>query len=455
MNPVLHLHRALVGAAIAAVVAVPLVACHAAGTDMDTQSVSPSDLALIQNVMNRVERSYVHPVKTNKLVDTALKGMLTGLDPHSDYMTEQEYREMLGDTRGRFGGIGIDLTVQNGVPKVISPIDGTPAARAGLKPGDFIVKIGTQPTDNMGVEEIVHSLRGDPGTRVTVTIARGAKPPFPVTLTRAIIHVTSVKSSLQENRVGYVRISTFTETTPGELDGAIAQLKKRAGGRLNGFVLDLRNDPGGLVNSAVDVAGDFLDGGTVVTTRGRESNDDRVYAASGGPQLLDGTPMVVLINGASASASEIVAGALHDRRRATIMGTRSFGKGSVQTIIPIEGHGALRLTTALYYTPSGQSIQDRGITPDIVVTLPKNERVANAVVFREADLRGALKNAGSLHGTAAGKAAAAAAAAKASKAEEEAPIDPSLIGTAKDYQLQAALAHLRRVAGEGGKPSKG
>jgi carboxyl-terminal processing protease len=340
------------------------------------------------------------------------------------------------------------LTLEGKVPEVISPIDGTPAANAGIEPGDRIVKIDGLATAGMDVEQVVKRLRGPAGSRVTLDIARGTQVPFPVNLTRSTIHVVSVKSSLEGDRIGYARITTFTENTANELAAAIAKMKAQAHGRLNGFILDLRNDPGGLLDAAVDVTGEFVDGGTVVTTRGRNRDDDRVYRAPVAGNLIPGVPVVVLINSASASAAEIVAGALQDDHRATVMGTRSFGKGSVQTIIPIEGHGALRLTTALYYTPSGRSIQGQGISPDIVVTLPKNEEVANAVLSHESDLFGALRNTGSLSGRAT---KADTASPESAGDTGEHPIKPLIIGTSKDAQLEAALDYLQRaVRGEAG-----
>jgi carboxyl-terminal processing protease len=289
-----------------------------------------------------------------------------------------------------------------------------------------------------------------------LTIARANRAAFDLAITRAIIRVDSVKSALKPGGIGYVRISTFDENTPAELRTALNRLRQEAGGRevgghLAGLVLDLRNDAGGLLDAAVEVTGDFLDSGTVVTTRGRDANENRVYDALPNGDLVRGTPVVVLINGASASASEIVAGALQDNRRATILGTHSFGKGSVQSIIPIEGHGALRLTTALYYTPSGRSIQGQGIIPDRVVAVPKDQQVANAVITYESDLFGALKATGTLapKGAPANSAPAAAPAPGRPVATEvDHPINPKIIGTAKDAQLSAALDLLstRRAA---------
>jgi carboxyl-terminal processing protease len=273
-------------------------------------------------------------------------------------------------------------------------------------------------------------------------ISRGDRAPFDVTLTRSVIRVVSVKSDLKGDNIGYVRIAAFTESTPSELASAISRLKDHAHGRLNGLILDLRNDPGGLLDAAIEVAGDFIDGGVVVTTRGRTGQDDHVYRAPATGDLLRGTPVVVLINSASASAAEIVAGALQDHHRATVMGTRSFGKGSVQTIIPIEGQGALRLTTALYYTPSGRSIQGQGIAPDVVVNLPKNQQVANALVTYESDLYRALKNTGSLSPA---STSTPAASLQAGAEPAEHPIRPLIIGTSGDAQFTAALDYLQKA----------
>jgi carboxyl-terminal processing protease len=445
---------ALIGTAAALSIAIPLLACE--GTvERGTAASSDGNTALINDVLHRVEASYVEPVDQQKFVTDALKGALTGLDPHSDYMDEKEYRQMQSDTRGEFGGLGMELTMEDGIPKVISPIDDTPAARAGVRSGDLIVKIAGQPTDNMNLGEVVERLRGPAGTTIGLTIVRDRRSPFDLTLTRAVIHVVSVKSSLHPGRIGYARISTFTEQTQDELVAAIDRMKRQAGGHLAGFVLDLRNDPGGLLDAAVDVAGDFLDGGTVVTTRGRQSDDDELFTAPANGDRMPGTPAVVLINGASASASEIVAGALQDARRATVMGTGSFGKGSVQTIIPLHGRGALRLTTARYYTPSGRSIQDHGITPDIVVGLPKDAQLTKGIVVREADLRGALKNTGTLDGRGSPGGMVKVPAAGRAAAASEAPIDPQIIGTAKDAQLAAALRYLAGRTARSAVPRRG
>jgi carboxyl-terminal processing protease len=438
----LRSHYILARAAAALLMIMTLHGCDSAGAGGTADD--PVDLGLLQEVAKKVEHDYVAPVNSEQLTADALKGMLTRLDPHSDYMDQDQYQQMNAVTRGEFGGIGIELTLEGQVPEVIAPIEGTPAANAGIEPGDRIIKIDGQATTGMDVEAIVKRLRGAAGTGVTLTIARSDRPPFDMVLTRAVIHVVSVKSALEPGRIGYVRITTFSEDTAAELAAAIAKLKDAAHGRLNGFVLDLRNNPGGLLDAAVDVTGELIDGGTVVTTRGRNAEDDHVYRSPVAADLIPGIPMVVLINAASASAAEIVAGALQDHHRATVMGTRSFGKGSVQTIIPIEGHGALRLTTALYYTPSGRSIQGNGITPDVVVNLPKNEQVANALVTYEGDLFGALQNTGSLNP---GEAGSADASTGAAPEPFDHPIKPLIMGTREDAQFQAALAYLQRAVG--------
>ncbi|HEU0156087.1 MAG TPA: S41 family peptidase, partial [Stellaceae bacterium] len=310
--------------AAAALILLALHGCDSAGAGT-AASGGAADFSLLHDVFRKVENNYVQPVTENELTTDALKGMLSRLDPHSDYMDEEQYHQMSAVTRGEFGGIGIELTLEGHVPEVIAPIEGTPAANAGIEPGDRIVRIDGQPTTGMDVEAIVKRLRGEAGTRVTLTIARTDRAPFDIGLVRSTIHVVSVKSSLQPDRIGYARITAFSENTATELAAAITRLKERAHGRLNGFILDLRNNPGGLLDAAVDVTGELVDGGTVVTTRGRNSEDDHVYRAPVAGDLLPGVPMVVLINSASASAAEIVAGALQDHHRARVMGTRSFG----------------------------------------------------------------------------------------------------------------------------------
>jgi carboxyl-terminal processing protease len=431
--------RLVAKAARGCLVALTLGCWHAA-LAAESLPASDGDTDIINEVMSRVERDYVRPVQPGQLVHDALKGMLAGLDPHSAFMDEKEYRRLMSDANGQFVGVGLEITEKNDVPSVISPIDGTPAAQAGVEAGDMIAAVDGQRTVGMNLDDVVDMIRGAPQTQVTLTIVRNDQPPFDVKITRALIHVVSIKSALEPDKIGYARITNFAENTQSELTGALHALSEKAGGRLNGFVLDLRNDPGGLLDAAVAVAGDFVDGGTVVSTRGRVNGETRNYRASSDGDLLGGIPMVVLINSASASASEIVAGALKDHHRATLMGTRSFGKGSVQTIVPLDGHGALRLTTALYYTPAGQSIQDIGITPDVVVPVPQDEAVANALVTREADLRGAIKNPtppqGGSHG--------GPVAENSPEMSEDRPIQNALIGTPRDAQLSEAVKFIHQ-----------
>jgi carboxyl-terminal processing protease len=431
-------------AALCASAAVVLVGC---GSAVRSSGTDDQYLALIRRVMDRVEASYVEPIGDDRLVKDSLKGMLTGLDPHSDYMDESEYEEMLADSHGQFSGIGAELTRDDSHPKILSPIDDTPAALAGIKPGDINLRIDGLPTDSMSLKEAVDKLRGAAGTKVRMTISRLGQRPFDVTLTRAVIRIASVKARLEPGHIGYVRITSFMDKTQGELVDALDRMRREAGGKLDGVVLDLRNDPGGLLDTAVRVAGDFLDGGTIVSIRGRSPGEDEVYDGRPNGDLVRGAPVVVLINSASASASEIVAGALQDRHRATILGTRSFGKGSVQTIIPLDGRGALRLTTALYYTPSGRSIQGEGITPDVVVLPPRDQQIMAATVAHEADLRGAFKNAGSQRD--AKNDAPASSRAQPSPESEDVAIDPAVIGTAKDYQLAVALKRIKEMVARG------
>jgi carboxyl-terminal processing protease len=421
------------------VLAIALTGCNGSmsggAPDSTTAGASAADFAFYRSVLDKVHQSYVDPVSDNTLVDNSLKGMLTGLDPHSDYLSEKDYQDMLDDSAGEFAGIGAELTREQDRPVVLSPIDDTPASRAGIHPGDVILRINGRVTEGMSLKDVVDALRGPADSKVAITIGRKNAQPFDVTLTRAIIHVDSVKSALEPDGVGYIRITSFAETTQREVARAIDDLKAKNHGQLHGLVLDLRNDPGGLLDQAVRVSGDFLDGGTTVSIRGRSPDDNRIFPAPPGGDRLPNVPMVVLINGASASAAEIVAGALQDRHRAEVLGTQSFGKGSVQTIIPLDGRGALRLTTARYYTPSGRSIQGRGITPDRVVEQPKGDQTAEVDLVREADLPGALD-------TGAKSKTGATAAAAQPVVKSETLIEAAAIGTAKDYQLKAALDDL-------------
>ncbi|WP_300179710.1 S41 family peptidase [Bradyrhizobium sp.] len=424
----------------AAIVALPLVAAIA----MQSAGPVPSNLALLTGVIQLVRQDYVHPIGADELVKDALKGMLRRLDPHSDYMDAQEFKESQADIAGKFGGLGMQISEQDAVPKIIAPIDGTPAAAAGLEPGDEIVLIDHSSTEGVGLRKVVTLLRGDPGSKVTLTILRGKQDPFDVTLTREIIRVESVKSYPEPDGIGYIRITQFGEDTADGFKKAIADFKRNANGSVKGLVLDLRDDPGGLLSAAVDVAGDLLDGGSVVSIHGRRADEEKTFKAPAHGDELSGAPIVVLINSASASASEIVAGALQDRHRATIMGTQSFGKGSVQTVVPLKGYGAVRLTTALYYTPSGRSIQDEGIAPDVVVEAAKDQRISGGPLLREGALHGAFANPGPLNQQPEkGKAALSQA-----KSSYSAPIKAELIGKPGDAQLKTALAYLDKNAGQ-------
>lgn len=349
-------------------------------------------LKLFGDVFERVRAEYVEPVKDEELVEAAISGMLTHLDPHSAYMNADEYRDVRVQTRGEFGGLGIEVTMENNAVKVISPIDDTPASRAGVQAGDLIVELDEKTVMGMSLQDAVNKMRGPAGTSIKLTIVRTGSPePIRVTLTRAVIRVESVKSRVEGN-VGYLRITSFTDRTQDGLDHAIANIKKQLGDKLEGWVLDLRNNPGGLLDQAVSVSDTFLDSGEIVSTRARDPDESRRFNATAGDEA-DGKPVVVLINAGSASASEIVSGALQDHHRAIILGTKSFGKGSVQTVLSLGNYGGMRLTTARYYTPSGRSIQGDGITPDIEVLPAKVETVAErGLSIREADLQGALNN---------------------------------------------------------------
>jgi len=349
-------------------------------------------LELFGDVFERVRRDYVEQVTDQELLEKAIDGMLTSLDPHSGYLPAKNFQDMQEQTRGEFGGLGIEVQMENGVVKVVSPIDDTPAAKAGVQPNDYIVAIDGKPVVGLTLNEAVEKMRGPVDTSITITIRREGVEPFDLTLNRAIVKVMSVRSRI-EGDVGYIRITSFTEQTQLGLENAVHDLKTKLGDKLKGFVIDLRNNPGGLLDQAVSVSDSFLDRGEIVSTRTRRAEETQRYNAKAG-DLTDGKPLVVLINDGSASASEIVAGALQDHGRAIVLGTKSFGKGSVQTIIPLSrGESAMRLTTARYYTPSGRSIQATGIAPDIEVLQASIQR-SQTTGFRraEADLPGALNN---------------------------------------------------------------
>lgn len=348
-------------------------------------------LNLFGEVFERVRANYVEEVEDDKLIEAAINGMLTSLDPHSSYMNADSYQDMQVQTRGEFGGLGIEVTMENGLIKVVSPMDDTPAAKAGIQPSDLIAQIDGEPVMGLTLNEAVDKMRGEVGTSITLTILRGEQDAFDVTLKRAVIELKSVRWELEDGNIGYVRITSFSEKTDSGLRAAIDELKKAAKGELSGLVLDLRNNPGGLLDQAIAVSDDFLEKGEIVSTRGRNPDDAQRWNAEGG-DIIDGAPIMVLVNAGSASASEIVAGALQDHGRGVILGTRSFGKGSVQSIMGIQGQGAIRLTTARYYTPSGRSIQAKGIEPDITVEQAKIEKIGADNRPHEADLKGALAN---------------------------------------------------------------
>jgi carboxyl-terminal processing protease len=348
-------------------------------------------LNLFGEVFDRVRTDYVEPTTDDKLIESALNGMLTSLDPHSNYMNEKSFADMRIQTKGEFGGLGIEVTMENGLVKVVSPIDETPAARAGIKPGDLIAEIDGTAVMGLTLADAVDKMRGPIGTSVKLMVVReGQKAPLSFTLKRDLIKIQAIKSR-SEGDVAYVRITSFSEATADGMKAAFEKEKKNIGSKLKGLVLDLRNNPGGLLDQAIAVSDAFLDHGEIVSTRSRKPEESRRYNATAG-DITGGLPIVVLINEGSASASEIVAGALKDHKRGVVLGMKSFGKGSVQTVIPIESHGAIRLTTARYYTPSGVSIQAKGIVPDIVVEQGKLETVKSNINFSEASLNGHLNN---------------------------------------------------------------
>ena len=347
-------------------------------------------LNLFGDVFERVRSQYVETVDDQELIETAVNGMLTSLDPHSAYLNEEKFEEMQVNTRGEFGGLGIEVTMENGFVKVVSPIDDTPAFRAGVQSGDYITHIDEEPVLGLTLSEAVDKMRGKVGTDIDLVIRReGTDGPVEITITRDIIKIRSARHRVEGN-VGYIRLTTFNQNTTPGLHKAIKEIKAELGDKLIGYVLDLRNNPGGLLDQAITVSDAFLDKGEIVSTRGRHDEDTRRDNATSG-DMADGLPVVILINGGSASGSEIVAGALQDHKRAIVLGTQSFGKGSVQTVIPLPGHGAMRLTTARYYTPSGRSIQAKGIEPDIIVEPAKVESY-HVRRLKESDLRGALEN---------------------------------------------------------------
>ena len=387
----------IMGCALGVLVSVK-VAGPVLAQDTETKKTIYEQLDLFGDIFERIRSEYVEEVSSKDLIEAAIDGMLTSLDPHSSYLSADDAAKMKVQTRGEFGGLGIEVTQQEGFVKVVSPIDGTPADAAGMEAGDFITHVDGQSLLGLTLDEAVGMMRGPVGSEIIITVVReGEDEPFDVSIIRDTIKLTAVRARTEGDTV-VLRITTFNDQTyPNLVDGLEKQVKE-AGGmeNINGIVLDLRNNPGGLLNQAIRVSDAFLEKGEIVSTRGRYSRDSERYNAKAG-DLANGKPIVVLINGGSASASEIVAGALQDHRRAIVVGTRSFGKGSVQTVMPLRGDGAMRLTTSRYYTPSGRSIQALGVSPNIIVEQPRRKNVEkeDEEVRRnrsEADLRGALSN---------------------------------------------------------------
>ncbi len=389
-----------VGGAIAGVVVSTQLVAPLVAQEVSGEASVYEQLDLFGDIFERIRSSYVEEVSEKDLIQSAINGMLQSLDPHSSYLPPDDFDDMQVQTRGEFGGLGIEVTQENGFVKVVSPMDDTPADRAGILAGDLITHVEGESVMGLTLNEAVDMMRGPVGSEINITIAReGEAEPFDVALTRETITIAAVRSRLEDNAV-VLRVTTFNEQTFESLETQLAEQVEAVGGieNVSGFIIDLRNNPGGLLNQAIAVSDAFLESGEIVSTRGRDPRDSERYNASTG-DLAEGKPIVVVINGGSASASEIVAGALQDHHRAVVVGTQSFGKGSVQTIMPVQGDGAMRLTTARYYTPSGRSIQSLGVAPDIIVDQRLNETPteddeadAPALIRSEADLRGSLDN---------------------------------------------------------------
>ena len=363
-----------------------------AATSKDDDANTYELLNLFGEVMERAKLNYVEEVSDKKLIESAINGMLTSLDPHSSYLDADSFNYMSEQTKGKFGGLGIEVTMDNGLVKVVSPIDDTPAAKAGIKAGDYITNINGETVVGMSLNDAVSKMRGKVGEKVKLSIRRVNSKPIELTIKRQEIKIQSVKNEIKEDSIVYIRISSFTEDVDKSVSEAITKAKKKLKNKLLGIVIDVRNNPGGLLDQAVDVSDLFLEKGEIVSTRSRNEADTVKYMANEG-DIAKGLPIVVIINEGSASASEILAGALQDHHRAIILGEKSFGKGSVQTVIPLRDYGAMRLTTARYYTPSGRSLQAKGIEPDVEVKAAKIEELESyALNISEADLNNALKN---------------------------------------------------------------
>lgn len=405
-----------------------------------TSQIPMEDVQRFSNAIGEIKKYYVKPVDDKELFDNAIRGMLSGLDPHSTYLDEDAFKDLQTSTTGEFGGLGIEVTMEDGVIKVVTPLVDTPAFKAGIKAGDYIIKLGTKPVQGITLKEAVELMRGKAGSTLDLTVLRkGESKPLVFSLVREKILIKSVKSKLLDDGYGYIRLTQFQALTGQDMEKAIAQLKQQSGGHLKGLILDLRNNPGGLLDSAIQVSDAFLAADKngkpemIVYTQGRLPGSKFTALSTNTKDIINNAPMVVLINNGSASASEIVAGALKDNKRAIILGTQSFGKGSVQTVLPLDDKRGIKLTTALYYTPSGVSIQAKGITPDIVVEeieVPKANPKADAFAgFSEADLSGHLLNTDN----------------QQSKNSSEAIKDDEAL-LHEDYQLYAALTILKGLA---------
>ena len=401
------------------------------GEQVVSTNLPLDELRTFTEVFSKIKSDYVEDVADKKLLEDAIGGMLAGLDPHSTYLDPEGYKDVRIGTEGQFGGLGIEVTMENGFVKVVSPIEDTPAARAGLQPGDLIVRLDDQAVKGMSLSDAVKLMRGKPGSDITLTVVReGENQPLKITVTRAVIKIRSVKSRLLEPGYGYIRITQFQANTTKNMKTSLSKLEKENGGKLKGVVLDLRNNPGGVLNAAVSVSDAFLKKGIIVYTEGRIADSKLTFEAQP-DQVLEGAPLVVLVNGGSASASEIVAGALQDNGRAVIMGTKTFGKGSVQTIMPMSNGAALKLTTARYFTPSGRSIQATGIEPDIVTEQAKLTRnKSDQDRLKEANLARHLQS-----GEPAGS--------DKKKSEKEQTSKPST--STDDFQLREALNLLKGI----------
>lgn len=408
-------------------------------TEEKTSHISMDDVQRFSDAVNLIKKYYVKPINDNELFNNAIRGMLTGLDPHSGFLDVDELNELQASTSGEFGGLGIEVTMEDGVVKVITPLVDSPAFKAGVKSGDYIIKLGDKSVEGMSLKDAVTLMRGPIGSTIDLTILRkGANKPLLISLIREKILLKSVKSRLLDDHYGYIRITQFQASTAQDMEKAIAALKQQARGNFRGFILDLRNNPGGLLDSAIQVADDFLDNSgknsqeLIVYTQGRLPGSEFKAKVNAG-ELIKNVPIIVLINNGSASASEIVAGALKDNKRAIILGTRSFGKGSVQTVLPLDDKRAIKLTTALYYTPAGISIQAKGITPDIIVEeimLDKNNKKTNEFDYSESSLKGHLSNGNGTDTT---------------KPEISSNQDDDAL-MHEDYQLYAALTVLKGLA---------